>query len=379
MKILYCISSFSAKGGTEKVLSSKAAYLAGKGHDITILISDQHNKPYAYGLPKNVTVRDLKITGYLKNKLKGADFLRNIITLRKIYSKEVAIINPDIIVVLERGYEDFIIPYIHTKIPKVREYHTSRKASEFFESSMPLIQRLKAKMVRLFYEKQYRKYDKFIILTQKDASSWRHFDNVEIIPNMVENVESEIQVEFVQKSKKLIAVGSMVADRKGFSETIKIWSELAPKFTDWTLHIYGDGPYRNIYEKQIKSLGINRQIFLEGVTDKIDEKYKESQIFLMTSKGEGFGMVIIEAQQNGLPVIVYDCFSGPSDILKDDIGGFLIPMNNKEEFKIKLTKLLEDINLREMKSQEAIKNAARYNPKAIMPMWEKLFIELVSK
>lgn len=380
MKILYCISSFSAKGGTEKVLSSKAAYLAGKGHDITILISDQHNKPYAYDLPNNVTVKDLKVTGYLKNKLKGVDFFRNIITLRKIYSKEVALINPDIIIVLERGYEDFVVPYINVNIPKIREFHTSRKANEMFESYLPFRSKLKAKLIRRFYQNQYKKYDAFVCLTEKDKHCWQNIKNVYVIPNVLGCKDDINQLtNIVDRPKKIIAVGSMVADRKGFNEMIDIWSELEEFHDQWHLHIYGDGPYREIYQQKIENLALNKAITLEGVTNNLISKYQESQIFLMTSKGEGFPMVMLEAQQNAVPVIAYDCHTGPSDILKDDIGGFLIPMNNREEFKIKLTKLLENNNLREMKSREAIKNATRYNPKAIIPMWEKLFIELVSK
>lgn len=378
MRILYCIASFSGKGGTEKVLSSKAAALSARGHEVFILISDQHGKPFAYPLPPEVKVKDMKITTLLHRRIKGFDFIRNIFILRKIYGVETSEIKPDVIIVLERGYEDFVIPYIHRNIPKVREYHTSRKASVFFESAMAPIQRIKSKIIRLFYEAQYKKYDSFVILTEKDALNWNHFSHISIIPNMVEQQDGQA-VPLLQRPKRLIAVGSMVADRKGFAEMIEIWKGMANDYPDWTLHIYGDGPYRSQYTKLIKQLKLEKKVFLEGISSNIFQEYGQAQVFLMTSKGEGFGMVIIEAQQSGLPVIVYDCFSGPSDILKKDRGGYLIPMQDKTQFAQKLGNILTDAELREKKGQEAYENSQRYLPSEIIPHWEHLFYSLTKK
>ncbi|WP_332023321.1 glycosyltransferase family 4 protein [Kaistella sp.] len=376
MRILYCIASFSAKGGTEKVLSSKAMALSGKGHEVFILISDQHQKPFAYDLPQKIEVKDLGITRFLKTGFKGLDFLRNIYLLRKLYRSEIEAIKPDIIIVPERGYEDFVIPYVHRNIPKIREYHFSRKASEFLESTMKIRERLKARFIRSIYESQYKRYDSFVILTEKDASSWKHFKNVSIIPNVVEEKNADQSVPLLQRPKRIIAVGSMVADRKGFSELIKIWSELAADFTEWTVHIFGDGPYRSVYEKEIRDLQLQERIVLEGISDNIQSEYQQSQVFVMTSKGEGLPMVIIEAQQNGIPVIVYDCYSGPSDILKNDRGGYLVPMQDKVYFSSMLKKILVDAELRNKKGDEAVANSLNYLPSVIIPQWEQLFKNL---
>ena len=120
-------------------------------------------------------------------------------------------------------------------------------------------------------------------------------------------------------------------------------------------------------------------VFLEGNSKIINEKYQESQLFLFTSRGEGFGLVIVEAQQNELPTIAYDCYCGPSDILQNNQGGFLIPMNNEESFIKHCELLLNNSDLRKNKSNEAFVNSKRYNKENIMPLWQNLFNTLVKK
>lgn len=377
MKILYCIASLASKGGTEKVLTTKARYLVDLGYEVTIIISDQKGKPFAYELDSRVQVIDLKCSQLLKANIKGLSFIQNIFKLRKIYSKKINEINPDIIIVLERGYEDFVIPYICKNIPKIREYHFSRKASEYLERLLPLKDNFKSKIIRFFYENQYKKYDAFVCLTNKDKLCWNHLKNVWVIPNIIDEVSNLNKTLILQRPKKLIAVGSMVQDRKGFHELINIWADIEKYYKDWSLHIFGDGPYRKNYEDQIKLLNCNSRILLEGITNKIQEKYQETQIFLMTSKGEGLPMVILEAQQNGLPAIVYDCNSGPSDIIQNNFGGYLIPMGDQKAFKEQLRTILDSDNLRVQKSKEAELNAMKFTPSKIIPLWEDLFNTLL--
>lgn len=336
MKIVYCIASFASKGGTEKVMTTKANYLAAHGHEVTVVISDQHSKPYAYSLDTRVKCIDLSISRILSGKIKGLSFFLNVSKLKKVYQEVFDQITPDVIIVLERGYEDFVIPKTAMNIPKVREYHFSKRASIDLEKVLPFGSKLKSRIIRKLYESRYNKYDAFVILTQKDSASWKNMNNVTIIPNVMENVSSDPTIDLLTRPKKAIAVGSMVGDRKGFSSLITIWSKIADDYPDWTLDIYGDGPFRINYENQIMALGVQEKIILHGVSNSISEKYLESQLFLMTSKGEGFGLVIVEAQQFGLPVVVYDCYSGPSDVIIDDFGGYLIGMNKADDFEKKI-------------------------------------------
>jgi glycosyltransferase involved in cell wall biosynthesis len=114
-----------------------------------------------------------------------------------------------------------------------------------------------------------------------------------------------------------------------------------------------------------------------GIVKNIEEKYQESQLFLFTSKAEGFGMVLVEAQSNALPVVSYNCYSGPSDIIIENKGGYLIDMNDKTTFINRVTFLLKNHAMREQKSNEALINAKRFNASNVIPLWEKLFQLLI--
>ncbi|MEP1488771.1 MAG: glycosyltransferase [Algibacter sp.] len=376
--ILFCIPSLANTGGMEKVVVAKANYFADMiGHNVTIFISDQDNKPLSFLVSKNVTYKDLKINNYISGGIKGVSFLKNILTLRKLYTKEINKINPDIIIVPERGYEDFIIPYICKPIPKVREYHFSRKASELLEKELPLSKRLKSRLIKQFYFKQFKNYSHLVVLTEKDKMEWNKIKNISVIPNYIESTNFD-ENNILKRPKKVISVGSMHDDRKGFSSLINIWSKLDNPSL-WTLHIYGDGNYKPILQEQIKKLNLENKVFLEGNSNVINEKYQESQLFLFASKGEGFGMVIVEAQQNGLSAIAYDCYCGPSDIIQKNQGGHLIPMNDEEAFIKHCELLLNDDILRKSKSEEAYANSKRYNKQNIMPLWDDLFSKLIKK
>ncbi|WP_166966454.1 glycosyltransferase family 4 protein [Yeosuana marina] len=376
--ILFCIPSLASTGGMEKVITAKANYFAEViGHHVTILISDQNNKPISFPVSKNVTCKDLHIKNMISGGIKGISFLKNIITLRKVYTKEINTLNPDIIIVPERGYEDFIIPYICKHIPKIREYHFSRKASELLEKELPLSTRIKSRLIKQFYFKQFKNYNSLILLTEKDKKEWKHIKNVNVIPNYIEST-ADGKHAILTRPKKVISVGSMQNDRKGFSNLIRIWSKLN-NTNHWTLHIYGDGTYRPVLQKQIEKLNLQDSVFLEGNSNSINQKYQESQLFLFTSKGEGFGMVIVEAQQHGVPAISYDCYCGPSDIIKHNQGGFLIPMNDETAFIKHCELLLNNDRLRKEKSEEAYINAKRFNKENIMPLWDDLFFKLIKQ
>lgn len=376
--ILFCVPSLASTGGMEKVITAKANYFAEVlDYEVHIFISDQNKKPITFAISNKINCVDLNINQYTSNKIKGISFLKNLKTLKAVYSKEILKINPDIIIVPERGYEDFIIPNICKHIPKIREYHFSRKASALLEKEMPLVARIKSVLIKQFYFLQFKKYDSFVVLTAKDKNAWQKIKNITVIPNYISENNSAVN-DLLNRPKRVISVGSMHNDRKGFTTLINIWSKLNTT-APWTLHIYGDGAIKEQLQNQIKRLNLQESVFLEGNSKVINEKYQESQLFLFTSKGEGFGLVLVEAQQNQLPVVAYDCYCGPSDIIKNNIGGFLVPMDDENNFIKQCELLLNNDTLRASKAIEAFENAKRYNKERIMPLWIKLFNTLIKK
>lgn len=379
MKIAYCIGSLAKPGGTERVLASKVNYMANVlGYDVHILIIEQGEAPLCYEFSSKIHIHDMNTFSLQKGRtIPGVTYLMNVFKIRKLYDQKFRKIQPDVILAVERGYHDFVIPYVNPEIPKVREFHFSKGAVRLRAQLMKSFKtRFRYKILYGMLYKQFKKYDKLVLLTKGDQEAEDYGDNTIVIENMI---ESYPETASSLTDKKVISIGSMNDDRKGFDKQIKIWKTIAKSFPDWTLNIYGDGIRFPHYEKMILEEQLQDKVILHGRSNEIPEKLKESSIFVMTSEAEGLPMVLIEAMSSGLPCVSYDCPTGPSDIIKDGEDGFLINLNDESSFKEKLQGLMENENLRKEMGQKARENVKRYLPESIMPKWQKLFQELTDR
>jgi glycosyltransferase involved in cell wall biosynthesis len=115
---------------------------------------------------------------------------------------------------------------------------------------------------------------------------------------------------------------------------------------------------------------------LKGIINNVDLAYLSGSIFVLSSRYEGFGMVLIEAMNCGLPVIAFDCDHGPSDIIINRVDGFLIEVGNLEDMAEKLCTLIESEQLRKEMGAKALENVKRYAKDEVMSLWINLFKQL---
>ena len=142
------------------------------------------------------------------------------------------------------------------------------------------------------------------------------------------------------------------------------------EFKDWNFEIYGEGNEEAVIKKNIKN---NKQIKLVGRTDDAKECYLSSSINLSTSKFEGFSMSILEAQECGVPTISFDFGESAKEQILNGITGFIITMNNIDEFKDTLIKIMKNKNLLNELSENCRKNSKNFHPNNIILSWEKVF------
>ena len=154
---------------------------------------------------------------------------------------------------------------------------------------------------------------------------------------------------------------------------LKAWSIVEKQVSDWCLDIFGDGD-RTSYEQLIDELKINSsRCQLHGRTNDVEKEYLNSSLFVLTSRFEGFGMVITEAMVCGLPVISFDCPWGPRSIIKDGEDGFLVENGNVDALANKMCRLMEDKNLRVSMSQAGLKNVQRFSIEHVAEQWKCIF------
>jgi glycosyltransferase involved in cell wall biosynthesis len=218
--------------------------------------------------------------------------------------------------------------------------------------------------------RQIKRLDKFIVLSEEDKSYWKGIDNIIVINNPIKLIPSQYSS---CKNKFAIAVGRYT-DQKGFDLLIKIWKIVEKKHPDWYLNIYGSGN-KEIYEEIALNLKV-KNISFNSPIDNIYEKYQKSSIFLLSSRYEGFALVLAEAMSCGLPVISFDCPCGPKDIINNGINGILVKTGDIIDFANQICNIIENENKRREMGEIARNIVSKFNENDIMRQWISLFNQL---
>lgn len=377
LKIVYCNPSLHIAGGIERVLSVKANYFAEKlGYEVHIIITDgKGSEPFFY-LDPSIQVHQLDINydEYLPLYCRFFAFFRKRKLHIKRLNKLLFQIQPDITILLVRREVSFIHK-IADKSIKIAENHIdkNRYLTSINSSLAKYIPHFLLEYWKRQCIKKIKSLDKFIVLTHEDKQAWGELENVVVIPNPLTFLPDKISL---YTSKQVIAVGRY--DRqKGFDMLISAWKMVAMKYPDWILRIFGDGPLRRELELQVTQEGIGNNCFLDFPVKNIADKYAESSIYVLSSRFEGFGLVIIEAMCCGLPVVSFACPCGPRDIIRDQEDGILVEKENVKSLEQNILRLIENGEERRQMGKNALRNVQRYRMENIAILWKNIFEELL--
>jgi len=174
------------------------------------------------------------------------------------------------------------------------------------------------------------------------------------------------------ESKTVVAVGRYTY-QKGFDMLLRAWRRVCDSIDDWQLHIVGEGEMKESLQQQILDLSLEDRVELCPATSDIQSVYREASVLVLSSRYEGFGMVLLEAQTAGVPTVSFDCKCGPSDIVADGVTGYLVPANDIPALAEKLLVLMRDETLRKQIGRNAFADASRFSEKAVMQRWTDLF------
>ena len=363
IKLLYITNGIDGPGGLERVLSIKANYLAEKlNYDVHIVTLNQGSSSLFYDFSSLLNYHDISI------KTKGVFwFLQYIFELKRT----IKIIQPDIISVCDDGLKAFLLPLIFNKTyPLVYERHASKRIT-LNEENPNLLRKLKFKLSNAMMDFGAKYYDAFIVLTKTNLNEW-NLKNAVVIPNPL---SFNPKAKSTLLNKTLIAVGNH-GFQKGYDRLLKIWKIVVKKHPEWQLEIYGKMDEGKKHINTAKELDILSNTKFFHPVKNIQEKYKQASIYVMTSRSEGFGMVLIEAMAFGVPCIAFDCPSGPKDIISNNLDGYLIENGNIQAFVEKLDVLITNEELRYNMGRCAIEKSNKYMPEIIVTKWHTLFLEL---
>lgn len=374
LKIVYLTPALYMAGGVERVLTLKANYFAEHfGYDITIILTEGSDKPLFYKLSDKIKVVNLSI-GF--EELWTCSFVKKIFVylkkqrqFKKALTKELMSIRPDITISLLRREINFI-----NNIPdgscKIGELHINRaNYRNFSTQNVGIVKRLFAKFWSHNLVAHLRRLDKLVVLTEKDREAWVELDNVVAIPDPLSLYPKKVSP---LTEKRVVAV-ARYSHEKGIDLLLQAWAIAEKHALGWRLDVYGDGD-RTSYNQLMENLHIDRsRCELHGRTDNVETAYVNSSIFVLSSRFEGFGMVLTEAMACGLPVVSFDCPWGPRSIINDSADGLLVENGNVEALADGLIRLIGDDDLRRRMAANGIKNVQRFSIDYIAERWKKLF------
>ena len=176
--------------------------------------------------------------------------------------------------------------------------------------------------------------------------------------------------------KVVMSMGRLVR-QKGFDMLIRSFGLLADKHPDWDLAIYGDGTDREKLNLLVGSCGLASRITIYGTTHSPDAVMSNADLFVLSSRYEGFGLVLCEAMSYGLPVISFDCPSGPREIVTHEFNGLLVPPENVHALAESMNLLMGDEKHRNKLAKNAVLISQKFGIGVIMNQWDQFIKQLI--
>ncbi len=364
MHIALVISSLGM-GGAERSLTTLANQWVAQGHSIDLLTFASPDAPQFFPLDKRVNIVFLSaladsptiFDASLKN-------LKRISTLRK----QLVAINPDAIVsFVDQTNISTIIASAFSGIPVIVAERTDPT-----QHSIGLVWSTLRNITYPFAD---------AIAVQTNAvmeaipSLWR--TKAVVIPNAIAS-PTETPVAPPVNKPFAFAAGRL-SHEKGFDILIEGFAKIANKFPQWMLIIAGDGPEREKLTKQVNTCGLNDRVQFLGVRKDIHDLYQQADIFVLPSRYEGFPNALCEAMAMGTAVIATDCHSGPKDIVKDAVDGFLVASENSSELARSLEHLMSNEAIRKEVGNNATRIKSTLGIGKVISMWNGALEKIISR
>lgn len=366
--------------GTERILTCKMNYLSEKtNYSVFLVTYEQANQALSFQLNNNIIYHPIEAPIPQREGMTLFRWIKAYISARKVFKHQFSIalnsILPDIVICTGYAY-----PVLDIIIDTSRQFNAktvmeSHVKADTVSMKYYVYNHTIAKIFSLwdsYVLKKLKKIDCIVTLTHDDKDFWlRYVRRVEVIPNMLTITPQRVHD---YQAKRVIAAGRYVY-QKGFDILLEAWHKIDKDYSNWHLYIFGNGN-REPYQKIVDKYEMNDNIHLMSATKDIADEFSKSSIFVLSSRFEGFGLVLAEAMSCGLPCISFDCPYGPRDIITDGEDGILVENGNIEALARTIEQLMINDTRRQSMGKKAAENIYRFSPKRVIEQWDNLFISL---
>lgn len=220
-----------------------------------------------------------------------------------------------------------------------------------------------------------RHSDAMVVLTERDKHNYeagiRRCVPVTVLPNPAHCHA----VSYDAESKVILSAG-LLSRIKRFDLLVPIGKIVFAKHPDWKCLLCGDGPERAALERAVQEAGLSENIVFCGAVREMEPMYRSAAMYVLTSEMEGLPMVLLEAKSYGLPIVSFDIETGPSDIVRDGVNGYLVPSGDTEAMADRICRLIEDCTLRQAFAEKSSLDMEKFDEEMIVKQWEKLIRSL---
>lgn len=357
--ICLTITNLANGGGEERMCAILANALAKEGHNVIIVSTD---KPYGAQVQFEVSPC---IRCY---SLKGCRVERRLSRMPLFHNYDIWKYRA----ILKRHKIQLVIDVdVHLSLITTRA--VKRGKVKVISWDHFNYERFLAKPSRVPLRECFRhKIDKLVVLTKYDQQAYTEKEGLptSLIAQIYNPSPIECDTFTPHHTHKVLAMGRL-AEQKGFDILLDVWAQVEQKAEDWELEIVGDGPDLESLQVKTKALQL-RHITFSPFTKDVRQKYADASIFVLSSRYEGFGLVLVEAMSMSLPLVSFNCVAGPSEIIEDGKNGFLVPMGDTTKMADCILKLIDDNTLRESMSRTGYEMAKQYRMENILQHWNEL-------
>lgn len=382
MRIVYCTDSIRYLGGIQRVTVTKANALAAiPGNEVWIVVTDNREGILATPLSPHVRLVDLKVDYYADDQISKLHVLKGIFIKRhrhrKLLARLLAVIKPDVVIATGTS-EKYFIPGIAQGAATIREIHfNTGYRMEHARKSGSLFDLVSARVADFIdYRFGIKRYDRLALLTREDRDdNWSGYGRAVVMPNPLTFKAADTAA---LDNREIAATGRLV-ELKDFTTLLRVVRKVFDRHPDWHLTIYGEGDERPILERLITELRLKNNVTLAGAVTDIPSRLRESSIYAVSSRFEGFHLGLIEAMEAGVPPVSFACKCGPRDIITDGKDGFLVTPGDTDTFADRICTLIEDRTLRQNMGAAAKRRAADFSIEKITGQWMSLFEEVIKE